>query len=188
MTTRWDQVSVAELVGRAGAGDQDAWREIVRRYLPLVWAIAREHRLNQADAADVSQCTWIKLARHLPGMRNPERLAAWLATSARRECLRVIASRRREVCLDSVGLPAVDGPEPEILRDVRDRVLWQAFAALSEQCRQLLGLLARAPELSYAQLGRLLGLSAGSIGPTRGRCLNLLRRQLVARELHEEAQ
>jgi RNA polymerase sigma factor (sigma-70 family) len=182
------QVEVAELARMAAGGDQDAWREIVRRYLPLVWAVAREHRLDRADAADVSQSTWVALTRHLPTLRHPERLAAWLATTARRECGRVHALRRREVRTDRLeDIPAEHGPEAQAMRAARDEALWQAFAGLPERCQRLLGILARAPELTYAQVGHALGLKAGSIGTTRGRCLATLRRRLAQLEVHEVA-
>ncbi|SDI65719.1 RNA polymerase sigma factor, sigma-70 family [Actinokineospora alba] len=178
-------MDTAELVRRAGTGDQTAWRDLVDRHAGLVWRIARAHRLDDADAADVSQSTWIALAEHLPTLRSPERLSAWLATTARRECLRMIADRGREVRA-SEWSDVVDHegehrwPETATLRGERDDTLWRAFAALPDRCRSLLGLLAFAPDLSYAQLGRAVGIAVGSIGQTRGRCLDALRRKLIA--------
>lgn len=72
--------------------------------------------------------------------------------------------------------------EPRVLRDIRDRLLWDAFARLPARCRKLLGLLAHAPELTYVQLSRALGLQVASIGRTRGRCLTELRRRLTRLE------
>ncbi len=89
-------LSVTELVRLAADADQAAWRELVRRYRTLVWAVAREHRLDASDAADVSQATWLTLAEQLPRLREPERLAGWLATTARRESLRILTVLRRE--------------------------------------------------------------------------------------------
>lgn len=183
-----DGEGAAELVCRAAAGDQRAWREIVRRYAPLVWRVARMHRLGDADAADVSQGTWVALAEHLDGLRRPERLAAWLGTTARRESLRVLAGAGRE---RPVPWPEPPGeadawPERVVLREARDAALWQAFGTLPERCRRLLGLLAHAPELTYAQLGRALGMGTGSVGPTRGRCLRTLRVRLSAADEHGE--
>lgn len=70
-------------------------------------------------------------------------------------------------------------PESRALRSARDRLLWRAFAGLPDRCQRLLGLLAHAPELSYAQLAGAVGLKAGSVGPARGRCLHELRRHLA---------
>jgi RNA polymerase sigma factor (sigma-70 family) len=175
-----------ELVFGALAGDESAWPELVRRYAPLVWAVARAHRLTQADAADATQETWIALAEHLPELRSPDRLAGWLAKTARHHSLRILDRRRREVPAECFDLEPVPGPEPVALRSSLDQTLWQAFTSLPERCRTLLGLQAHAPDLSYAQLGRALGINVNSIGRTRGRCLELLRRRLAILDVGEE--
>lgn len=180
MTTSRD-----DMLRRAQDGDQRAWQELVERYLSLVWAVTRAYGLSTADAADVAQNTWVALAKHLPELRDRSRLAGWLATTARHECVRLHHQRRHEVLadrLDEQFLPAV-GPEPEVLQAAQDRALWRAFAALPGRCQRLLGLLAHAPELTYVQLARALGLNPNSVGQTRTRCLTVLRRRLEREEL-----
>lgn len=163
----------AELVGRAATGDADAWRALVDRYRGVVWAVARAHRLPDADAADVSQATWLSLAQHLHRLRDPDRVAAWLTTTARRESLRVLAVRRRESPVDLSTMElVVDGPE------AGGDAVWRALRGLPERCRALLRLIAYTPDLSYAQAARALGIPAASVGQTRGRCLAVLRRRL----------
>ncbi len=176
----------------ARARDRDAWNELVRRYAPLVWRVALSFRLDHADAKDVSQNTWFALAEGLGGLRDPQRLAAWLVTTARREALRMHELRRRELRPDwwpegVEGTAPDQCPEHCVLLSVRDRLLWRAFAALSENCRRLLGLIAHAPELSYSQLGQLLGVKANAIGSSRNRCLHALRRKLSVLGITEEA-
>ncbi|HEY1573842.1 MAG TPA: sigma-70 family RNA polymerase sigma factor [Pseudonocardiaceae bacterium] len=164
----------ADLVCRAADGNADAWRALVDRYQGVVWAVARAHRLPDADAADVSQATWLSLAQHLHRLRDPDRVAAWLTTTARRESLRVLAVRRRESPLDlSTMESVVDGPEAG-----SGDALWRALRGLPERCRMLLRLIAFTPDLSYAQAARALGIPAASVGQTRGRCLAVLRRRL----------
>jgi RNA polymerase sigma factor (sigma-70 family) len=187
----YDQLAVAELVRLARDRDQAAWNEIVRRFAPVVWRVALAHRLNQADAKDVSQNAWFSLALHLDKLREPDRLASWLASTTRREALRVLDLRRVEVrppwWPDDIEDPFADRwPEPHALRTARDRLLWRAFAGLSDRCQRLLGLLAHAPELTYAQLGEALGIRTGTVGPSRGRCLHELRRRLAVLGLGEE--
>ncbi|HEX9337455.1 MAG TPA: sigma-70 family RNA polymerase sigma factor, partial [Pseudonocardiaceae bacterium] len=166
---------VADLVRRAADADPAAWHELVRRYSPVVWSVAREHRLAACDAADVSQATWLNLAEHLTRLRDPDRLAGWLATTARRESLRVLSIRRREAPLEWAELPSiVDGPEAAD----GDGVLWRCLLGLPERCRALLRLIAHAPELTYAQAARALGIRTGSVGPMRSRCLAVLRQRL----------
>lgn len=171
------------------SGDDAAWAALVREYAPLVWSVARRHRLSRADAADASQNTWIAIARRLPTLRHPDRLAGWIATTARRECLKIHEATTREIPADWIDAPEPTeiGPEPAALRSARDRLLWQAFASLPARCRDLLGLLVQAPELTYAQLGRALGVNVNSVGQTRGRCLELLRRRLATLDIREES-
>jgi RNA polymerase sigma factor (sigma-70 family) len=169
----------AELVADAVAGDPAAWRALVARYQGLVWAVARTHGLPDADSADVSQATWLNLAQHLHRLREPDRLAGWLATTARRESLRVLAVRRREAPFELADLESVvDGPETLAVDEDTDGALWRALHGLPARCRALLRLIAFSPDLSYAQAARALGIRPGSVGQTRGRCLAVLRRKL----------
>src|SRR5262249_59270378 len=92
------------LVRAAAAGDQAAWNELVERFQGLVWATARAHRLTRADAADVAQTVWLRLVENLGRIRDPERLGAWLATTAQRECLRHIRLHAREQLSDATDV------------------------------------------------------------------------------------
>jgi RNA polymerase sigma factor (sigma-70 family) len=173
-----DDVSV--LVKRASNGDQTAWDALVDRYTNLLWSVARGYRLDQADAADVIQVAWLRLVEHLPRLRDPERVGAWLATTVRRECLQVIAARKRHGGpVDDEILTAVPdeaGPvDTRILTDERDRALWQAFARMQERCQRLLRVLMADPPPSYQDVAEALTMPVGSIGPTRARCLERLR-------------
>jgi RNA polymerase sigma factor (sigma-70 family) len=182
-----DQLGVVDLVLLARERDQAAWHELVRRYAPVVWRVAGAHRLGADDRDDVSQNTWVALAEHLAGLRRPERLAGWLATTARREALRLHLPGRPGELPDAIEDPRPEHrPEQQALRSARDRLLWRAFAALPERCQRLLWLLAHAPDLSYAQVARSIGMKPGTIGPARGRCLHELRRQLAKVGLSEE--
>lgn len=175
------------LVRAAAGGDQAAWNDLVSRYVGLVWAVARSHRLDTADAADVVQTTWMRLVEHLPRIREPEHLGGWLATTARREALRLQRTAGREAPTDADTLdllePTEDDaaqPESEMLRSERDDALWAALEAAPGHCRQLLRVLSGDPAPSYAEVAAALQMPVGSIGPTRMRCLRCLRRLLEA--------
>ena len=176
-----DEVSVSDLVAAAAQGDQVAWNALVSKFVPLVRAVARRHRLGTADVADVSQTVWLRLVEHLGELRDPRALPSWIATVARNESLRLIKSGSRTVPLDDgttheAVLPSGEpGAEELLLRAEQHVVLRTAFAALGERCRQLLGLLMTDPAPSYDEVSRKLGMQVGSIGPTRGRCLDKLR-------------
>lgn len=177
---------VAALVAAAAGGDDIAWRTLVARYLDLVWAVARGHSLDHCDAADVTQTTWLRLHEQLPRLTEPERVGAWLATTARRESLRVLRERRRQVLAphlldvgESGASPAADEVAPRADGE-RDQLLWRAFAELTPQCQALLRTLTSDPPPSYADLSAALDMPLGSIGPTRARCLDRLRANLLA--------
>ena len=172
---------VTGLVSRASAGDQEAWNALVDRYASLLWSVCRAHRLSGADAGDVVQTTWLRLVEHLGRIEDPERLPGWLATTARRECLQLLRrSGREQVGFDDdAALDVVDErSEPldaRLLADERDAALWSCFERLSERCRRLLRVLMAAEPPAYADVSAALGMPIGSIGPTRGRCLQRLR-------------
>ena len=173
------------LVAAAAAGDQRAWDAIVTRYSGLVWAVARGLQLSPADAADVSQVTWLRLVENLDRIRDPAALGSWLATTARREAISLLR-RRREVPVaepDRGDTPDDREPPPwqALLARERDQELWQAFSRLSPRCQALLRLLVLDPaEGGYAAAAAALDMPVGSLGPTRARCLATLRGHLDA--------
>lgn len=184
-----ESIPTAQLVAAASHGDTAAWDALIERYDRLVWAVARSLRLSDADAADVSQTTWLRLVEKLATIRDPERLAGWLATTARREALKSIRLADRESpVLDEGGEPSgldsapeLQNPETLALLGDEYRRLWQAYAKLPENCRRLLAAVSAPPPGGYAEVSAVLDMPIGSIGPTRGRCLNHLRR-LMAEE------
>jgi RNA polymerase sigma factor (sigma-70 family) len=184
-----EKLSVADLVRSAADGDSDAWNEIVRRFSAMVWAVARGHRLSAADAADVSQTTWLRLVEHLDRIEHPERIGAWLATTARHESLRVLRVASRQIpSSDDVSfeaaLPTMDSPERALVTAERDRELWELISQLPTRCQLILQLLSGDEPLSYAELGAVLDMPVGSIGPTRQRCLEHLRRETASRGIY----
>ncbi|HWF42091.1 MAG TPA: sigma-70 family RNA polymerase sigma factor [Acidothermaceae bacterium] len=171
----------AELLAAAGAGDSTAWDALVERYARLVWAVARGFALSAADAADVSQTTWLRLVEHLGRLREPEHLGGWLAATARHECLRILRKNGREVVGVDADIDVESGeptPEAVILDNERDRLLWQSLGEISQRCQVLLRALATTPPPSYQDVSAALGMPVGSIGPTRARCLDHLKKRL----------
>ena len=172
---------VCGLVRAAAAGDETAWNRLVEAYSGLVWAIARSHRLNDADAANTAQSTWLRLLEHLSDLNDPDRVGAWLATTARRECLRVLRAGNRQLPYgDDLPEPVDPGPgvDAELLAGERDAALWAAFGRLRPSDRALLRLLMADPQPSYEEISAALDMPVGSIGPTRARALERLRAEL----------
>jgi hypothetical protein len=90
-------VDVAWLVRRAAEGDRWAWERLVDQYARLIWAMTRDFKLAESDAADVAQVTWLRLLEHIDRLEHPARLGSWLAATARHECLRTVAARKKIV-------------------------------------------------------------------------------------------
>src|SRR6516165_3372062 len=92
-----ESTDVARLVRRAAEGDLYAWERLVDQYARLIWSITGEFKLVESDAADVAQTTWLRLLEHINRIQHPERVGSWLASTARHECLRCVATRKRIV-------------------------------------------------------------------------------------------
>ncbi len=167
-----------QLVSAAQQGDEQAWNSLVEQFAGLVWHVIRGFRLPNAVGEDVYQTAWLRLAENLDRIRKPESLGGWLAQTARNECLRAIKIGGRENLRDDMEIDLVDDAAPVergVENEARDELLWQAFDSLSEACRRLLRLLIADPPVPYEQVGEMLDMSVGSIGPTRARCLAKLR-------------
>lgn len=176
----------AALVRAAAGGDRQAWERLVDSYIGLIWAIARNHRLSFGDAADVSQTTWLRLIENIDRIEDPSRIGAWLATTARRECLRVLGRASKQVLVsETETLVDVRAPESEpvdagLLAREREEDVRRALAQLPQRCQELMRLLMLDPPPSYEEISAAMNMPIGSIGPTRGRCLRRLQLILSA--------
>ncbi len=176
---------VRSLVESASSGDSESWDRLVDTYAGLVWSVIRAHNFYGAEAADIAQTVWLRCVEHLDRIREPERLAAWLATTARHECYRVsrrgrshasrwtrCRRRRHRTRQDGPGVVAVIASD-----DVR--AVGEALQQIPERCRRLLRLLVTDPPVTYDDISELMEMPKGSIGPTRSRCLARLRHALA---------
>jgi RNA polymerase sigma factor (sigma-70 family) len=170
----------AELVRLAGKGHQEAWSELVRRFDGLVQRVAKRQGLNDNDAADAAQLTWLRLMGHLDQLRDPARIGGWLATTARRESVRVALRQARQVPsadpLSEYGTADVSPPaDAGHFRAQFDPEIERAVAALPTPYQRLLRLLISEAGPSYAEIARALAIPIGSVGPMRQRALQRLR-------------
>jgi RNA polymerase sigma factor (sigma-70 family) len=179
-------MDISQLVRRAAMGDRSAWEHLVDQYSRLIWAMTRDFKLPESDAADVVQVTWLRLLEHIDRIEHPDRIGSWLATTARHECLRHVAARSRITLVrdDEMTLDGAVPHQPEIderlLADERAEAVRDALARLPSRWQKLLELLMADPPTSYVEISSQLGLPVGSIGPTRRRCLERLRVLLQA--------
>jgi|SRR5215470_13850531 len=174
--------TVGDLVARAKDGDRQAWDALIERYAPLIWSICRKHRLGRDDTDDVGQSVWMRLVDQLDRVRDPAALPGWLATTARRECLRVLCTTRGPqmsmFARDMESLPDERAglADKGLLAAERHAALREAFAQLPPNGQQLMSLLIADPPLPYADISARLGIPVGSIGPNRSRYLDKMRR------------
>jgi RNA polymerase sigma factor (sigma-70 family) len=191
-----EPAEVTVLVHRAAEGDAAAWNAIVDEYAGLLWSVVRGFRLNEAQAADAVQTTWLRLVEHVTDLREPDHLAGWLKTTAHRVCLQVIRQGGREQLVDwdedrapGSGVrhdgPDEDGPETAALRREHQVLARRALAELPDRHRQLMELLVASPPISYQEISARLGMPVGSIGPTRARILAHLREALATAGLQD---
>ena len=172
----------ADLVAGARRDDTQAWDALVERFAPLIWSICRRYRLGPADAADVSQGVWLHLVDRLAEVRDPAALPGWLATTTARECAQILRATRnlpayRQVTdVENIPDERLGVAEQELLVAERHAVLRAALARLPPNSQQLIALLIEDPPVPYAEISAKLGIPVGSIGPTRRRCLDKLRR------------
>jgi RNA polymerase sigma factor (sigma-70 family) len=179
------RIGLAPVVDAALHGNEQAWREIVDRFERLVWATARSCGLNEADAADVTQTTWLRLAEQLGRISAPEALPGWLVTTTRREAARVAKRSRRPLpaqLMANVDLTADPPPADVVVAAERRSEVRAAFEHLGERCRILLALLSADAPMSYEEISAQVDMPVGSIGPTRRRCLGKLARLLDHRQ------
>ena len=191
---RRDDLVVTDLVTRVRDGDTQAWDALVERYAPLIWSICRRYRLGSADAEDIAQAVWLRLVDQLDNIRDPAAIAGWLATTTRRECCRALRAARRPQAAwpvpdaETMADEQAETAEQELLAAERHAALRDAFADLTPCCQQLLAILTADPPVPYAEISARLGIPVGSIGPSRGRCLDKLRRHpAIAALLNAEA-
>ena len=179
--------SVACLLHKIRNGDSAAWNEIIRRYGRLVTTTVRSFRLQEADALDAVQMTWLRLAENTHRIQFPERLGGWLATTARRECLHILRQVKPmpglvDMTPDAVADPSA-GPEQHVIDADTAETLRRLVSELPPRRRTLLRMLFTDHPRSYAEVAQTAGIPPGGIGPTRARALRQLRDRLCEQEI-----
>ena len=179
----WDDV---RLVKACLSGREEAWSCLIEKYKALIYSIPIKYGFSKDDASDVFQATCLELLVRLPDLRKPRALAKWLMQVTHHECYRWKRSQQRMISRDAdPGLPEPEIPaiaESLVQQTQQEQMLREAMSLLTPQCRRLVELLfLETPARPYAEVARELGLARGSIGFTREKCIERLRRQLSKR-------
>jgi RNA polymerase sigma factor (sigma-70 family) len=181
-------ISDEKLVLACRKGDEAAWEALVNRYQRLIYTIPRRAGLDEDQSSEIFQDVFATLLRKLDEIEQPERLHAWIVTTARRltwrfiknekSPARTVSYRQEEDGGEAAQVPD-DAPLPDevLLRLEEQQKVRRAVAALDERCRKLIQMLFYQPvSPSYAEIAAALGTTEGSIGPTRARCLQKMLR------------
>lgn len=176
-----DPSRISGLLELCREGHKESWEKVIRTFSPLVWTVARSHRLSDSDCEDVYQLTWQRLLENLDKITQPERLGTWLVTVARREALLHANRARLLVCAedpqqwDRQPGPVEATPENQVVDRTGHELVLAEIRKLPEQQQALIGMLFTDPPLPYETISRDLGLPRGSIGPMRKRILRRIR-------------
>ena len=177
------EYSDRELVSACTSGQSWAWDALIDRYKRLVYSIPLRAGLTEQDAADVFQTVFTRLFEHLRSMRDPQGLAAWLITTAKRESWGTLRKRRHESTDGEIEKTLASAKKwlgnthPDEDRWIDQALVRDAMEHLGGRCKELLWLLYYDPhQPSYKEVSGRVKMPLGSIGPTRARCLQKLRR------------
>ena len=166
------------LVSLARGGDAEAWASLVGELKGLVWSVLADFHLPADDRKDVFAAVFCRLVERLDTIREPDKLPGWMATTTRNEARTLLKARGRLDLRDELddGDAGVRPLDERLLDDELRVALRAGFGRLGDACQELLRLVTLEPPMSYDEIAVLLGIPRGSIGPTRQRCLDRLRR------------
>ncbi|MBB2987524.1 RNA polymerase sigma factor [Terracoccus luteus] len=158
-------------------GERERLSELVDLVTPVLWNAARAQGGSHAVCEDAVQNAFLQLVDRADGIHEPAAVLGWLVVVVKREVWRVGRGARREVDVDEVPEAPTQqiDPEAHAILDERQRVLWHHIETLTPRCQELIRVIAFADRPDYASIADALGMPVGSIGPTRGRCLQKLR-------------
>ena len=164
------------LLARVAAGEGEAFRGLVDRHLPTVWAIARRMLRDDAEAEDVAQETMLRLWRNAAGLElGPNGLRPWLRRVASNLCIDRVRSRRNIQVVQEV--PEESAP-PAQVRYLSERELGArvdaALQALPERQRLAITLF-HYEGMSQIEVGDVLGISDEAVESLLARARRALK-------------
>jgi RNA polymerase sigma factor (sigma-70 family) len=168
-------MSDRDLIDSCLRGEQPAWAELIARYQRLIYSVARKLCPQSDDCADVFQRVCLDLYKNLKQLRSDRTLAAWLITVTRRHSYAFIREKRQSISIEEYLAES----DPQVENVEKEFLLERAVAELPDRCESLIRLLYfDTTEPTYAEVSQRLGIPVASIGPTRARCLEKLRKML----------
>ncbi|MGW3663401.1 sigma-70 family RNA polymerase sigma factor [Streptomyces sp. NPDC005141] len=155
--------------------------EMVSTLRPLLAAEASaEAHATGAERGDLEQAVWLRLLERLDATGPPDDPQRWVRRAVRSEAR---LSRRRARAEQPYAVEPADdsdpGPEQRAMTAERRREVHDAVRRLPGRCPSLMAALLSPDDLTYREIAGELGISQGSLGPERSRCLGCLRRLLT---------
>jgi len=185
MTTSKDK-SIEALIAGCRKGNRHDWAELIDRLAPVIFSACYRLRLSREESYDVFGKVSLLLLENLDKVRHDERIFGYVSTIAFHEATALKnRSRRLDLRLRDWGVfsdaeKVADFSKPRLEVEEELTMMSRAFDALSNKCRELLRMLFFATsDVSYRDISRQLGIPISSIGPTRGRCLEKLRQNMI---------
>jgi len=170
-------------------GDSVAWETLVNRYRKLIYHFPSQERINSDLADEVFQETCLALYKQLPKINQTEDLSFWIANVAQRITWKTINASRKsqgEAISEIYDIESPDKiPEENLITKLNQHHIRRALLSMKEKCKNLLFMLFFSDDESdYKKIANTLGIPIGSIGPTRNRCLDKLRKILISNGLN----
>ena len=162
-------------------GTEQRLGDLVDLLTPVLWHTARAQGASASTAEDAIQPAWLRLVDSADRIADPHAVLAWMVVTVKRETWRLVRGERRETVVEEVPEAPAQSltPEQKSILAERQGCLWRHIDQLSARCQELLRVIAFADRPDYAAISGALGMPVGSIGPTRGRCLQRLRLSLA---------
>jgi RNA polymerase sigma factor (sigma-70 family) len=187
--TNDDDIDFEDIVRRCLAEDQKAWEVLTVRLTPLIFGICRTMRLSRDETRDVHGEVSYLLVKNLRNLRSPKKLLSYVARITKNEALKIIRKPKLKEASESTlieDLPGAWNQPPDELYDGvrRTEAVAKAMAMLPERCFELIwALFFDADEPSYKEISKRLGIPVQSIGPTRKRCLEKMKKIIKRHKL-----
>ncbi|MEV5515131.1 sigma-70 family RNA polymerase sigma factor [Streptomyces flaveolus] len=155
--------------------------DLVTSLRPLLTAEASaEAYATGAEPGDLEQAVWLRLLERLEADGPPHDPHRWLRSAVRIEARRSRRTSCAERPYETEPADALERePEQLALTAARHRALRDAVRRLPGRCPRLMEALLSPRDLTYREIAGELGISQGSLGPERSRCLGCLRRLLT---------
>jgi len=181
----------AQLASKAASGDDEAFTELVTRYRKYVYTIAYKISLNEEDAMDITQNTFIRLLKKISAYDPNRPFRPWLAVLTSRVSLNYMArSKSREIPTDPgdfdelmTSQNGLEANKAQANLDIEDKrkLVAEAMKGIQPQQRTILAL-NLTEGLKPKEISKQLGIPARQVSTQLSRAISKIREVLSVQE------